>query len=269
MEAHSSYPLTSPSFLRYPKEVLGLKAKAGLLFFVCAGVFVGLVVFGNTVARDKIHSTAEKEDSIEAARKPDSLQNAIGDPVPITAEAPAETTAIATPQANTSGSTNLTANLASLIGKNIVDKNPEGPVGDNLTVMGADGMAEAAIAESMKSFNTAYFFPEITEAELTVDNAQSTTAYRAAAASITGKTESEPPPPVDDPVASQMKIFAKRYEAEVASLRALAVPPALIAEHTQAIRRAVGKQRIFEVVADYENEPIYAMLALKLWDTIK
>ncbi len=249
--------------------MLGLKAKAGLLFFVSAGIFTGVVVFGNTVARDKIHSTAEKEGSIEAARKPDPLQNAIGEPVPTTAEAPVETTAIATPQANVSASTNLTANLASLIGKNIVDKNPEGPVGDNLTVMGADGMAEAAVTESMKSFNTAYFFPEITQAELTVDDAQSTTAYRAAAASITGKTESEPPPPIDDPVASQMKIFAKRYEAEATSLRALAVPPALITEYTQAIRRALGKQRIFEAVADYENDPIYAMLALKLLETIK
>ena len=247
--------------------MLGLKAKAGLLFFVSAGIFTGVVVFGNTVARDKIHSTAEKEGSIEAARKPDSLQNAIGDPVPITAEAPAETTAVATPQA--SASTNLTANLASLIGKNIVDKNPEGPVGDNLTVMGADGMADAAIAESMKSFNTAYFFPEVTRTELTVDDAQTAVAYRAAAASITGKTELEPPPPVDDPVASQMKTFAKRYEAEVASLRTLPVPSALLTEHMQAIRHALGKQRIFEAVADYENDPIYAMLALKLWDSIK
>lgn len=247
--------------------MLGLKAKAGLLFFVSAGIFTGVVVFGNTVARDKIHSTAEKDDSIEAARKPDPLQNAIGEPAPITAEAPAETTAIVTPQV--SASTNLTANLASLIGKNIVDKNPEGPVGDNLTVMGADGMAEAAVTESMKSFNTAYFFPVITEAELAVDETQTAAAYRAAAASITGKTESEPPPPASDPVASQMKIFAKRYEAEAASLRALAVPPALVTGHMQAISRAVGKQRIFEVVADYENDPIYAMLALKLLETIK
>ncbi len=247
--------------------MLGLKAKAGLLFFVSAGIFTGVVVFGNTVARDKIHSAAEKEDSIEAVRKPDSLQNAIGEPVPITEEAPTEIPVAQAPQA--SAGVNLTTSLASLIGKNIVDKNPEGPTGDNLTVMGADGMAEAAVAESMKSFNTAYFFPEITQAELTVDDAQTAAVYRAAAASITSKTESEPPPPASDPVASQMKVFAKRYEAEAISLRALAVPPVLLTEHTQAVRRALGKQRIFEAVADYENDPIYAMLALKLLETIK
>ena len=140
------------------------------MFFVSAGIFTGVVVFGNTVARDKIHSAAEKEDSIEAVRKPDSLQNAIGEPVPITEEAPTEIPVAQAPQA--SAGVNLTTSLASLIGKNIVDKNPEGPTGDNLTVMGADGMAEAAVAESMKSFNTAYFFPEITQAELTVDDAQ-------------------------------------------------------------------------------------------------
>lgn len=247
--------------------MLGLKTKAGLLFFVSTGIFTGVVVFGNTVARNKIHSTAEKESSTEVAHEPDSLQNAIGEPMPIIEEKPSSAAAIEAPQANTS--TNLTANLASLIGKNIVDRNPEGPLEDNLAVMGVDGMADAAIAESMKSFNTAYFFPEITPVELTIDESQSAGAYRVAAASILNKNESEPPPPLSDPVASQMKTFAKRYEAEVTALRALAVPPALLTEHMQIIRRALGKQRIFQVVADYENDPIYAMLALKLLETLK
>lgn len=244
------------------------------MFFVSAGIFTGVVVFGNTVARDKIHSTKEKEGFIEDARKPDSLQNAIGDPVPIIEEiTPTSlselrgTGAIQAPEA--SAGVNLTTNLASLIGKKIVDKNPEGPVGENLAVMGVDGMVDAGIAESMRSFNTAHFFPEITQAEIIVDDTRTSEAYRAAAASITSKTESEPPPPISDSVASQMRLLAKRYEVEVSALRALAVPQTLVREHMKLMSRALGKQRIFEVVADYENDPIYAMLALKLLETIK
>ena len=267
MEAHSSYPLTSPSFLRYPKEVLGLKAKAGLLFFVCAGVFVGLVVFGNTVARNEMNTDSEKKADSTAPQAIDSLQNAIGESVPITTEAQPEITPIGTLTANSD--TNLTRNLAALIGKNIVDKNPEGPAGDNLTVMGADGMADIAVTESLKNFNPAYFSPEILQSELIIDSTQTAAAYRAEAERIIAETEMQTPPPIGDLIASQMAEFARRYKTQGAALRALPVPSALTTEHMKAIRIALGKQRIFEAVADYENDPIYAMLALKLLDTLK
>jgi hypothetical protein len=247
--------------------VLGLKAKAGLLFFVCAGIFVGLVVFGNTVARNEIHTDSEKKADLNVLPTTNSLQNAIGEPVPIATETQPEIMPIGTLTANSD--TNLTRNLAALIGKNIVDKNPEGPLGDNLTVMGADGMADAAITESMKNFNPAYFSPEILQSELVIDSAQSAATYRTEAEKIIMETETQTPPPTSDPVASQMAEFAKRYKAQVTALRALPVPSSLVTEHMKAIRIALGKQRIFEAVADYENDPIYAMLALKLLDTLK
>ncbi len=246
--------------------MLGLKAKAGLLFFVSAGIFTGVVVFGNTIAREKIHSTAEKQPLAEAAQRTEPAQNLIGPTSPLEVDEPEN---INIPTASANASVNLTQNLASLIGKSIVDKNPEGPVGDNLTVMGADGMADAAINESLKQFNPAYFSPEIPQSELRIDDAQTASAYRAEASRIISMSDSLPPPPISDPVASQMKALAKRYGAEASALYALAVPRALVTEHMTAIQRAVGKERIFEAVADYENDPIYAMLALKLLETLK
>ncbi len=138
--------------------MLGLKAKAGLLFFVSAGIFTGVVVLGNTIAREKIHSTSEKQAPAEAVQRRELAQNLIGPTSPLEVDEPEN---INIPTASANASVNLTQNLASLIGKSIVDKNPEGPVGDNLTVMGADGMADAAINESLKQFNPAYFSPEI------------------------------------------------------------------------------------------------------------
>ncbi len=247
----------------------GLKAKAGLLFFVCIGIFTGLVAFGNFIAPKKINALPEKQDFSGTAQITDSLQNAIGDPTPLSELRGASEPANGTAPSTSDTGNNLTQNLASLIGKSIVDKNPEGPAGDNLTVMGADGMADAAVEESMKHFNPAYFSPDVLRGELAVDDTQTAAAYRAAAAKIIADNESLPPPVAGTPVAEKMKTLAKRYGDEADALRALAVPPALVAEHMNAIRIAEGRRRILEAVADYENDPIYAMLALKLWDTLK
>ena len=246
--------------------MLGLKAKAGLLFFVCAGIFVGIVVFGNTVARNAMHEDTKKGVGTSAPQANDTLQNAIGEPTPIRKEISAE---VAQGSAVAATDANLTRNLAALIGKNIVDKNPEGPVEDNLTVMGADGMADIALAESLKNFNPAYFSPEILRSELTIDTTQSATTYRTETEKIITETETQAPPSINDPVASQMAEFARRYKAQAAALYALPVPDGLVPEHMKAIRIALGKQRIFEAIADYENDPLYAMLALKLLDTLK
>ncbi len=242
----------------------GLKAKAGLLFFVCVGIFTGLVAFGNFIAPAETGTPAEKQDFSNTATATDSLQNVIGQEAPLPSETPAETAAM---QAETGA--NLTQSLASLIGKNIVDRNPEGPAGENLTVMGADGMADAALAESMKRFNPAHFSPEISQGEIVIDEAQTAAAYRAAAAKIAADAESAYMPAAGDPVAVKMAAYAKRYGTEATGLRDLPAPPSLITEHLRAIRIATGRERILEAVADYDNDPIYAMLALKLWDTLK
>lgn len=236
------------------------------MFFVSAGIFAGIVVFGNTVARDKINSVKEKSGSAEATRKSNPVEDLIGETVSIIEEASVETAPAATPQKTTNG--NLTESVASLIGKSIVDKNPEGPVGDNLTLMGADGMADAAVAESLKHFNPAYFAPEIPRSDITVDDAQTASTYRAAAAKIAMEAESYAPP-ANASIKEQMTAYAKNYAVAASALYALPVPSALATEHMQTIRIAVGKQRVLEAAADYENDPIYAMLALKLWDTLK
>lgn len=249
--------------------MLGLKAKAGLLFFVSAGIFIALVVFGNVIAPKKISLIPDKKDLSRTADESDSLQNAIGEETPLSPTSPSELLGASVASIPSASGSNLTKNLAYFIGKSIVDKNPEGPTGDNLNVTGADGMADTAIAESLKNFNPAYFSPEIKQSELIIDKAQDPATYRAAVTQILKDTESLPLPSTNDPIASQMKTLAKRYENETAELRALSVPPALVTEQIKTIRIALGKQRILEAVADYENDPIYAMLALKLWDTLK
>lgn len=254
--------------------MLGLKAKAGLLFFVSAGIFIALVTFGNLIAPKKIAHTQEKNDVSQSAQMADALQNTIGDSAesatPASSQRERGESAPEVPLTPTNDTNNnLTQTLATLIGKSIVDKNPEGPTNESLSVTGADAMADTALAESLKRFNPAYFSPEIAQSEITISTTQDPATYRAATAQILQDTESQPLPPVSDPVASQMKALAARYAAEAGELRALAVPPALVEDHIKSLRVALGKQRILETVADYENDPIYAMLALKLWNTLQ
>ena len=262
----TTYPHANPPFLRYNQEVLGLKAKAGLLFFVSAGIFIALVVFGNFIAPKKIARTPEKNSVSQTAQVTDTLEDTIGDFTPREAAVPALDIPT-TPPSDTEN--NLTQTLAALIGKNIVDKNPEGPTGESLSVTGADAMANEALTESLKRFNPAYFSPEISQSEIIIDKNQNPATYRATVAQIAKDTESQPLPPTTDPIANQMKTLASRYAAEARELRTLTVPPTLVTDHIKTLRVALGKERILETVADYDNDPIYAMLALKLWNTIQ
>lgn len=270
--APPTYPHANPHFLRYNQEVLGLKAKAGLLFFVSAGIFIALVAFGNFIAPKKIAAVPDKNAASQTAQTIDALQETIGSSANAFGNSsPAETATPApdAPATTPSDTSNLTQTLAALIGKSIVDKNPEGPAGESLSVTGADAMVDEALAESLKRFNPAYFSPALAPSEITVDKSQDPAIYRVAVAQIMQDAESQPMPPASDPVASQMKALAARYANEAGELYALAVPPTLINDHIKLLRTALGKQRILETVADYEADPIYAMLALKLWNTIQ
>jgi len=253
--------------LRYSKKVLGLKTKAGLLFFISVGIFACIVVFGNTIASKKIRSVPEADPYERIGKSEDIPQNPIGVTVPLNTENEVSNSE-KIPTITSEMSANITQSLASLIGKNIVDKNPEGPTGENLTVMGADGMADMATKELLKQFNPAYFLPEISTDEIIIDNTENSATYRTLAEAIIAKAESTLPQDKTS-VTEKMKFFAKNYERAVTELRALAVPQEIATEHIKTIRITEGRRRIFEAVADYENDPIYAMLALTLWNTLK
>lgn len=124
---------------------MGITLKIGLVFLVALLGFI--IIFGNIVAPPKI---VNFEKSSAVIQPP-----------------PKEPTRYINPAAHEPPE-NLTQNLASIIGKNIVDLNPQGPLEKKLTVAQAQIIAEKALGESIKKIDLSRFAPRIPLETITI-----------------------------------------------------------------------------------------------------
>ncbi len=231
---------------------MGLNAKIGLGFLIVLGIFIAVVIFGNSIALPAPHiATLENQASVESA---------------LLKTAPEETRYI---NPATSENANVTKDLASIVSKDIINRNPEGPQAQKLSVPDAALIAQKALEESTKNFDPSYFNLVVRREEIIINNTQDADTYRAATRQIIADIENNFYPKSDAPLKDRLNELAKLYENAARDLRALSVPETLAPEHQKIISMVIGKERILETAADYENDPIRAMLALKLWETTK
>ena len=240
--------------------MLGLKAKASLLFFVSAGIFTGLVVFGNTVARNKIYSTGEKHPSVDAPQIAESLQNAIGETAPLPTDASAETTPVTVAEADTG--TNLTGSLVAFIGRTILDRNPDGPQNGSINVRDANTIAEEAMTQSINTTDLAGFYPILSSIELTIgSNAQWTEHVQIALRRhISDLKQKKPSESFKDDARAALSV----YENTITNVRHITTPTKRIAEQQQLLSLLTGERYALQSVADYESDPIRGMVALRM-----
>jgi len=229
---------------------MGLFIKVGLGFAI-ALVFA-IVIFGNLVAPPR---------TFTLAAAPDSLAHTTPSLSPLVAESNQFT------QSTNAPDHNLTKNLASFVGKTILDLNPEGPREESLTVHDIQAIAAKALDESKKNFDASYFSPTIPADEVTVNATQTPELYRAAAQEIITDIETTFQPDTAISLAEQFSALAARYRTAVLHLKALPAPPDLVSEAQKNIASALRKQRILETAASYDQDPIHAFLALQLWKT--
>jgi hypothetical protein len=223
------------------------------------GLFAGVVAFGNFIA--PAPKTPDSRAPLAAASASALAEATITEPLP-----PPQPAGGLAPDADG----NFTNNLAAFVSKNLISMNPEGPVNDNFTVKDAEVFAARAIQASVAGFNPAYFTnPEVEISRFAVRAGGDAAAYRAAATAIITGAERDFAPNDRDPMAAQMRALAAQYAAASDALYALSVPAGLENEHARNLRAMLGKQRVLEAMAHYESDPVYASLALKLWNAIK
>ena len=121
----------------------------------------------------------------------------------------------------------------------------------------------------MQEFNAADFTPEIKKEDLRISKTADPETYRAAAAQIIADIQAGFYPKADDPLNSRLHALAEQYKIAVQKLYALEIPETAIAEHEKIIQIAVSKEKILEKAADYEDDPVHALLALSLWEKIQ
>ena len=238
--------------------MLGLKAKAGLLFFVSAGIFVGLVVFGNAIAPKKISPVPEKQDLSTTAQVTDLLQNAIGPTSPFGLFEASEPKDIDT--INTGA--NLTRNLASLIGKSIVDKNPEGPQNGNISVANANKITDETIAQSINTADLSNFYPILSSSELLVGpNTNWTediqTVFKTHINTLKQKIPSAS-------FKDNAKTASLIYESSISNLKQIITPTERIAQQQQLLSLLMGEQYALQSIEQYESDPIRGIVALHM-----
>ncbi|MDO8582724.1 MAG: hypothetical protein Q7R63_01900, partial [bacterium] len=183
----------------------------------------------------------------------------------ITAEAPAETTAVATPQA--SASTNLTANLASLIGKNIVDKNPEGPIRDGLTVANANRIADEVLAESITMADLDEFHPVIPADELSIGSNPNYSVEIRAALRVHMETlkEKKQGGSFTDDVATVITA----YGLSIQEIRNIVTPTERISDQQTILSILNGQLNALTAIRKYESDPVRGIVALRILEELQ
>ncbi len=235
--------------------MFGLTSKTAWVFLTILGIFIGIVAFGNAVG-PRTADLAQVPSAPSITRTADN--GAIGDLIPAQPPAPIPETAAASGSTDTA---NLTQSIASLIGQSIVEKNPEGPKNDAFTVEGTERMVDRMLAASPTALDLSRFAPTPDEVAFFTDASARESAYRSAASAALSLES----PALADPnasIAKTMNALAERYGAAANRLRSVAVPPNLAEEHRALIVSLLTRKRMFEAVADYDKDPVYALLVL-------
>lgn len=217
---------------------MGLPIKIGLGFLIAIGV--GIVIFGNLVAPK---NTVSFEKSAEA-----------------TPVLPPEPTRYVNP-VTSQPSENLTKNLAGLIGKNIIDLNPEGPRDKKLTVEQAQIIAEKAFTESAQRIDPTRFEPVIPlENIMIADNDY----YRADLAIILREhTESLTIQKPTDSWENDIDAVLPLYQATRIKLTQLPTPHEYIPTQQIIMGIIEGQINALKALHDYENDPMQGLMALQ------
>lgn len=170
---------------------------------------------------------------------------------------------------------NVTADMTAELAKDIIARNPEGPATIDakqwINVLDPETAAAAIAAEGLKNFNPADFQPEITNADLNISADASPTAIRLylktfrdilqhnfsavrvdfASAALTG---------IGDLIAV--------YDRAIKDFYRLTAPAPLADIHRREISLLTGQKKVFERLANYQQDPVQAVIALRAYEEL-
>ena len=242
--------------------MFGLTKKTAWGFLIVLGIFVAIVAFGNIIVPGKLARAVPDDENSMTARLDDSL---IGKPLAPEGDLMPES-APALPlddRAQSDERGNLTTSLASFIGKSIVERNPQGPRAETLTVEDTERIANQLAHASAGKFYRAFFSPAIDADKIIISETTTAEAYQKAIERVMDEAAAIPLPHADAPLTERMIAIARRYARIAEQFPAIPVPPSYATKHQETIQIALKRQRILETVAQYAADPVYALMGLK------
>ena len=173
---------------------------------------------------------------------------------------------------------NSTQALAEVISKQLINENPTGPVLDEgLKKLRAPDVSEIInnyLKDGADNFNYQALKPEINDTDLSVIADRSPEALDAYLQKFLGilaqiyKNRAPQTEATSDPRGAAGEL-AGIYGDYMARLYGLAVPEPLAPAHKKQIASVAATKKIFEIMRDYDNDPLAAVLALNSLNVIQ
>lgn len=170
------------------------------------------------------------------------------------------------------GAANLTGNLTAEIAKDIVARNPEGPsnIEDEkwINVIEPEKIADLVLADGLKNFHPEDFFPEVKVENLIISNEVKANVYLKSFQDILNYNFSNQKTDFSKFDAQSLNELVTSYNQAIKSFYNLEVPRELVSVHQKEIGLLVGQKKVFEVFANYEADPVRAILAAQVLEVL-
>ncbi|MEK9186349.1 MAG: hypothetical protein AAB885_02050 [Patescibacteria group bacterium] len=167
---------------------------------------------------------------------------------------------------------NSTEEIAKKLTEDIIAKNPNGPETGNdgglLSLSNPDKIISEMLADSLSKFDYDSLKPDISDKEmiiLSADDEKSRTSYLESLNEIVSDELSSLP---KQPEVDQFGAIAAAYDRAVKKLYNLPVPKSFSSIHKETVRLFFAQEKIFSYIADYQNDPLTALLSLQATDLV-
>ncbi len=166
---------------------------------------------------------------------------------------------------------NTTEELAENISKKIIEKNPDGPgsVGaQKLSVPNPESIVNDYVQKGIDGFNYNALKPKITDSDIRIIADESSEAFSTYVKSFFGILNNGGEVPSGDPQTA-LATMIRVYGDYLTGLYALPVPKIFAELHKQQIALIAAEKNIYELVQNYEEDPLKAILAMKALEVSK
>lgn len=165
---------------------------------------------------------------------------------------------------------NITQNVAAAIGKDLLERNPEGPatVEDTqwINVLDPEKFSENLIAEGLKQFDPQEFQPAVPRSSLKITSsadAASQQLYLKTFHDILRYRFGTTAVDLGAPELTGLNNLIGAYDRALTDFYNLPVPENLASVHQKEISLLTGQKKIFEHLIAYRTDPVQALLALQ------
>jgi|SRR3989344_5096646 len=166
---------------------------------------------------------------------------------------------------------NITKDLAGEISKDILVRNPDGPNEiDNekwINVANPEQIADLLTEEGLNNFNPKDFQPEIKLTDLKISNSSAEIYFRTFRDILKHDFENARVD-LSSPDLTGISSVIQAYDRAIKNFYNLETPEKLTEIQKKQISLLIGQKKVFEVMANYQNDPVQAYLAAQVFEEL-